>query len=307
MTIPATTRNAERPLYVWAALAAMVIVFAGFARTFYLKAIFDPSSLSVLLATHGTVMTGWFVLFFVQVRLVASQRVAMHRKLGIFGAALAMLVLILGVATAITAVRLGHVPPGGPPPRIFLAVPLGDMLVFACLVGAGLLLRMAVADRGERGGQHHAAHAGIARGAQHAQCAVARGDDQFVLVLRDRFRERRGDVQHEIAAGSRFLPAFAGSQVGGEEAQAFAGIGAVRAQQFAHAGFAAGVAHGGAHLVPGLQQLQQRMAADEAGTAGDEYVGHACLVGKLRYRQRSVQAPRRVGCNRSLRELPAIR
>ena len=141
MTIPATTRNAERPLYVWAALAAMVIVFAGFARTFYLKAIFDPSSLSVLLATHGTVMTGWFVLFFVQVRLVASQRVAMHRKLGIFGAALAMLVLILGVATAITAVRLGHVPPGGPPPRIFLAVPLGDMLVFACLVGAGLLLR----------------------------------------------------------------------------------------------------------------------------------------------------------------------
>jgi hypothetical protein len=52
---------------------------------------------------------------------------------------LALLVLVVGVTTAITAAARGVSP--GPPPLIFLVVPLGDMLVFALLAGAGLLLR----------------------------------------------------------------------------------------------------------------------------------------------------------------------
>ena len=43
--------------------------------------------------------------------------------------------------------------------------------------------RVAIADRGERRSQDHALDAGFARGAQDAQRAVARGDDQFVLML----------------------------------------------------------------------------------------------------------------------------
>src|SRR3546814_19994375 len=39
---------------------------------------------------------------------------------------------------AVTGARLGPSPPGAPPPLVFLAVPLGDMLVFALLVGAAL-------------------------------------------------------------------------------------------------------------------------------------------------------------------------
>src|SRR3546814_2839696 len=42
---------------------------------------------------------------------------------------------------AVTGARLGHSPPGAPPPLVFLAVPLGDMLVFALLVGAALRFR----------------------------------------------------------------------------------------------------------------------------------------------------------------------
>src|SRR3546814_20258486 len=49
--------------------------------------------------------------------------------------------LVLGSMVAVTGARLGHSPPGSPPPLVFLAVPLGDMLVFALLVGAALRFR----------------------------------------------------------------------------------------------------------------------------------------------------------------------
>ena len=42
------------------------MVFAGFARTFYLKTIFGTPALSGLLFTHGVLMSLWFALFFTQ-------------------------------------------------------------------------------------------------------------------------------------------------------------------------------------------------------------------------------------------------
>src|SRR3546814_7395254 len=77
----------------------------------------------------------------VQARLVAHGHAGVHRRLGAFGALLALAVLMLGSMVAVTGARLGHSPPGAPPPLVFLAVPLGDMLVFALLVGAALRFR----------------------------------------------------------------------------------------------------------------------------------------------------------------------
>lgn len=129
----------DRPLYRWAPLACALIVVAGFARTFYLKQMFGTPPLSALLMGHGLLMTAWFALFIVQTRLVAIGRTDLHRRVGVVGALMALAILIVGPAVAITAARLGHSP--GPPPLVFLAVPLGDMLVFALLVGTGLYYR----------------------------------------------------------------------------------------------------------------------------------------------------------------------
>lgn len=129
-----------RSLYVAAALAAILIVFAGFARTFYLKLVFGTPVLSLLLHVHGLVMSSWFVFFLVQAWLVSAGNVRLHRKLGVFGACLAPAVVAAGCAVAIHAVRAGHTPPGIPP-LVFLIIPLGDMLIFAILVGCGLGLR----------------------------------------------------------------------------------------------------------------------------------------------------------------------
>jgi hypothetical protein len=133
-------RRGRSRLYRVAAILALAIVFAGFARTFFLKFLFHaPPPLSMLTIAHGIVMTSWFALFIVQAQLVASGRVRLHRRLGIAGMALAVLVLVAGTTTAIVGAHLGHSP--GPPPLVFLAIPLGDMLVFALLVGTAFLLR----------------------------------------------------------------------------------------------------------------------------------------------------------------------
>lgn len=140
MTMVAKAAKASRPLYAWMGALALVIVFSGFARTFYLKGFFAQEPLSTLVWAHGLVMSAWFALFLTQTWLVASHRVDVHRKLGMAGAGVAALVLLIGYPTSIAATRLGHVPPGAPPIP-FLTIPLFDLLVFATLIGLGLALR----------------------------------------------------------------------------------------------------------------------------------------------------------------------
>ena len=132
-------KGGERRLYTGAALLALLIVFAGFARTYYLKGAYGTPDLSVLVHMHGFVMTAWVTLFLVQVRLVATGRTDLHRRLGVIGAALAILLVIVGMITAITAARNGVTP--GPPPLVFLAIPIGDMAVFTILITAAILYR----------------------------------------------------------------------------------------------------------------------------------------------------------------------
>lgn len=126
-----------------AAIVAMLLVFAGFARTYYLKIFFATPALPTLLHLHGAILTLWFVLFFVQVRLVAVRRVDLHRLLGTFGAVLAVLVLWVSSTVAIQATRRDYLAdPHSDAALSFLAfLLLGELLSFACFVSIGLLLR----------------------------------------------------------------------------------------------------------------------------------------------------------------------
>lgn len=124
--------------YTWGAVVITLLVFAGFARTYYLKELLGTQSLPLLLHVHGLVMTLWFSLFLVQVRLVASYRVDLHRRLGVIGALLALLVVSLGVTTIIVRDRL-HFRPGQS--LASLAFQLSTFVVFAALVAGALLCR----------------------------------------------------------------------------------------------------------------------------------------------------------------------
>jgi len=129
----------DRPFYAWTAAAVAAIAFAGFAQTYYLKSYFGTPQISPLVHIHGVVMTLWVVFFIVQVSLIRAGRPDVHRRLGIGGAALAVVVVALGSVTAIDAARRGA--PPGPPPLVFLAITLSVVTVFAIFVAAALYFR----------------------------------------------------------------------------------------------------------------------------------------------------------------------
>lgn len=136
-----TVRRRERLFYIGMALVILITVFAGFSRSYFLKAQFGTPPLSSLLHVHGLVFTSWILLFLAQTTLIAARRTDIHRRLGVFGGVLAALLLILGTATAIIRVKEGSAPIPGVPPLAFLAIPLVDMLLFAILVGGAFYYR----------------------------------------------------------------------------------------------------------------------------------------------------------------------
>jgi hypothetical protein len=88
---------------------------------------------------HAVAFVGWLTLFTVQVALIRTGRPDIHRRLGMAGAALAAAMIVLGPATALVVDAARFTSTGRTPE--FLAVQLTDILAFAGLTGAGLLMR----------------------------------------------------------------------------------------------------------------------------------------------------------------------
>jgi hypothetical protein len=132
----------DHRFYAWTGVAAFAIVFAGFARTYYLKTLFRTPALPWLLHLHGGLMTVWFALFFVQTYLIASHRVSVHRRLGVAGATLAASIVVIAVTVLVKgAARDIHVPAARSRSILFLGTGLVDVAVFSGLVGAAVVLR----------------------------------------------------------------------------------------------------------------------------------------------------------------------
>ena len=138
-----TAVTINRRFYTWFVVCAFLIIFAGFAHTFYLRAVFETATLPLLLHLHGFLFTAWFGLFFVQARLVAQHRVDLHRKLGIVGALLAPLCTAVAIRVSFNAGRrsfLAHPASVGnlAPP---FAMDFGTSLMFLALVATALYWR----------------------------------------------------------------------------------------------------------------------------------------------------------------------
>lgn len=88
---------------------------------------------------HSAAFIGWLILFSVQVLLIRSRRIDLHKKLGLTAVVLAPLMIGLGVATNVVMQREHF--EAGHEELAFMIVPFADMLVFAVLISAGLWLR----------------------------------------------------------------------------------------------------------------------------------------------------------------------
>ena len=140
---PASTRaRARRPFHAVMALLMAAVVVYGFSRTVGPNLLHPDGPRPLLLHVHALVFCAWLGLFVVQSVLPAAGRVALHRRLGLFGAWLGACVPIVGLATAIVMYRfhLAHDPPPAASPA-GLSIPLNDMLCFATAFGLAMTWR----------------------------------------------------------------------------------------------------------------------------------------------------------------------
>lgn len=127
-------RAEHRFFAIWTAVA-LVLLFAGFAPTFYLRPFGDGAGqkeLSWLVILHGALFTGWILIFAMQVYLAASGRIAQHRRIGQF-APIAIAVLVIS-AIPVSLANAARADGGeGIPADVFLLLPLCEALFFGVL------------------------------------------------------------------------------------------------------------------------------------------------------------------------------
>ena len=94
--------------YFFAAIVLAAIMVAGFAKNYYLRTWLGTRPISFMVHVHGLIMTAWIVLFLVQTLLIVKQRVDLHRRVGVAGAVLAGVVVVLGLYTIATSIVRGN-------------------------------------------------------------------------------------------------------------------------------------------------------------------------------------------------------
>jgi hypothetical protein len=130
----------DRIFFTGMGLAVAVLVFAGFARTYFLSHWFSPPArmphMTALLHVHAIVFTLWILLGVVQPALIAGNRHVLHQRLGLFGAGLAFLVWLLGNVVSALAMNVGYRGVGDP--YAFYAVTFFSMQAFGIIVLLGI-------------------------------------------------------------------------------------------------------------------------------------------------------------------------
>lgn len=134
-TRPGADRNA---FLVFTALV-WVGVLSGFGVDSFQHVSKHGLDFPLIVHPHALVFVGYVVLFTTQVALIRNGRADIHRRLGIAGAALAAVMVFLGPTTAVVVDAARFAATRETPE--FLAVQFTDIMAFAGLTGAGLLLR----------------------------------------------------------------------------------------------------------------------------------------------------------------------
>lgn len=119
-------------------LVIALIIVSGFGPSY--AAGLAPPGLPFWVHLHGAAMTAWVVLFAIQAALVRRGSRRTHRRLGLASIGLVVLIIPLGVATNLLAIRRGATPPFFTPAGM-LAADFCDLLLFAGLYVWALRLR----------------------------------------------------------------------------------------------------------------------------------------------------------------------
>lgn len=126
-------RSWDRFFFPGMAVFILGTVFLGFAKSYFLAGVFRAPLASWILHVHGAMFSSWVLLLIVQTSLIATDRIDLHRRLGLAGFGLASLMILVGISAGLDSLRRGF---GGfaNDPRTFFVFPISDMLIFGSLV-----------------------------------------------------------------------------------------------------------------------------------------------------------------------------
>ncbi|HJS90561.1 MAG TPA: hypothetical protein VJ738_11420 [Steroidobacteraceae bacterium] len=134
-------RSHEHQFFCGMSLLIALVVFVGFARTYFLAGLFHAKPLPApIVHVHGAVFTSWIVLLVTQASLAARGRTDLHRRLGLVGLVLAPSIIVLGFLVAHEMLERTWAVPGFDAKAIY-AVALSQILGFAAPVLLAFHLR----------------------------------------------------------------------------------------------------------------------------------------------------------------------
>ncbi|HEX5460116.1 MAG TPA: hypothetical protein VFX20_09105 [Steroidobacteraceae bacterium] len=134
-------RSREHRFFCGMSLLIALVIFVGFARTYFLAGLFHAKPLPApIVHIHGAIFSSWVLLLVTQTSLTASGRADIHRRLGLAGLALAPLIVVLGVLVANEMLGRFWAIPSIDAKGIY-AVALSEILGFALPVTAAFCLR----------------------------------------------------------------------------------------------------------------------------------------------------------------------
>ena len=126
-------RKTDRIFFSMMPLLMLATVLFGFAKTYFLAGMVAAPLPNKLIHVHGAAFTLWIVLLIVQTGLISTHHVQWHRKLGVAGFGLAVLMVGLGVPAAVDALHRGRGPLGLDPVTFFV-LPISSILLFSVFV-----------------------------------------------------------------------------------------------------------------------------------------------------------------------------
>lgn len=134
---PFVSRSGSEGFFLAASVTMTLVIVAGFSNqlAFGRSSFYSPP----LVHAHAIMFMGWVMIYLLQNIFVATDRMAVHRRLGWVAAGWMVPMVVLGFAVTLAMVRRGQVPFFFRPLHFLLFDPL-SLLTFVALTGSAIVL-----------------------------------------------------------------------------------------------------------------------------------------------------------------------
>ncbi len=141
-------RPSDKDLFYGAAVLFPLLVLIGYFKSYYFSAFFPDARpiANSLVHLHGIVMSVWVLYFTAQIALVRTKNIKLHITMGMFGVALAAVLVIVCAATAYDSHIVRKTAPPGVEPYSFLLVPIVGLILFIVYFAGAIYYRKRPAE-----------------------------------------------------------------------------------------------------------------------------------------------------------------